>query len=354
MPTELLDAQGAAPKGVAPSAARGRRRRRVAGLVLGAALLAILVVLSVLIGAKPLPFADVIAALTYPDASEASEIVFTLRIPRTVVGVFAGMALAVAGALMQALTRNPLADPGLLGVNAGAALAVALGIALVGITTPAQYSVFAFVGAVLATLIVLAIGRTGRYGASPARLVLAGVALAAVFSGISMALTMLFPLVFAGYRAWTVGSLVGHDLLGSMPVLPVIVVGLVIALAIGRGLGALSLGDDHARALGTPVRLVRGSALMSVTLLAGCATALIGPVAFIGLMIPHVVRRFTGPSQPWIIASCLIYGPVVLLGADILGRVVARPGEYPVAFMTALIGAPVLIAMMARRRVISL
>lgn len=328
--------------------------KRTIGLTTGVVLLAVVIVLSILIGAKPLPVGDVLAALVQPDSSEASEIVFTLRIPRTVVGLFAGMALAVAGAIMQALTRNPLADPGILGVNAGAALAVALGIALVGITTPAQYSAFAFVGAMAATLAVLAIGRTGRYGASPARLVLAGVALAAVFAGVSMALTMMFPLVFAGYRAWTVGSLVGHDLLGALPVLPVIVVGLAIALAVARGLGALSLGDDHARGLGTRVGLVRGSALVSVTLLAGCATALIGPVAFIGLMIPHVVRRFTGPSQPWIISACLIYGPVVLLGADILGRVVARPGEYPVAFMTALIGAPVLIAMMARRRVISL
>ncbi|WP_374947557.1 FecCD family ABC transporter permease [Agreia sp.] len=324
------------------------------GLVIGVVLLAAALVLSILVGAKPLPVTDVLAALAHPDASEAAEIVFTLRIPRTVVGAFAGMALAVAGALMQALTRNPLADPGLVGVNAGAALAVALGIALMGITSPTEYSVFAFVGAVGATLIVLAIGRTGRYGASPARLVLAGVALAAVFAGISMALTMIFPMVFAGYRAWTVGSLVGHDLLGALPVLPVIVAGLGIALAIGRGLGALSLGDDHARALGTRVGLIRGCALVAVTLLAGCATALIGPVAFIGLMIPHVVRRFTGPSQPRIIVSCLIYGPVVLLGADILGRVIARPGEYPVAFMTALIGAPTLIAVMARRRVISL
>ncbi|WP_258064820.1 iron ABC transporter permease [Pseudoclavibacter sp. AY1H1] len=354
MPAELTDTQGAALTGAAPSAAGARRRMRMLGLAIGVALLLVTVVLSVLIGAKPLPIPDMISALANPDGSEASEILFTLRIPRTVVGIFAGMALAVSGALMQALTRNPLADPGLLGVNAGAALAVALGIALVGITTPSEYSVFSFVGAVVATLVVLAIGRTGRYGASPARLVLAGVALAAVFSGISMALTMLFPLVFAGYRAWTVGSLVGHDLLGAMPVLPVIVVGLIVAVCISRGLGALSLGDDHARALGTRVRLVRGAALVSVTLLAGCATALIGPVAFIGLMIPHVVRRFTGPSQPWILASSLIYGPAVLLAADILGRVVAQPGEYPVAFMMAIIGAPVLIAMMARRRVISL
>lgn len=352
---------GVASVDVAPASARPgatsvhrSRRNRWLGLLVGVLLLAVISVLSIVVGAKDLPVSAVLSVLFSPDSSEASEIVHSLRVPRTVIGLVAGTALAVAGALMQALTRNPLADPGLLGVNAGAGLAVALGIALLGLNGADQYSVVAFIGAVVATLLVLAVGRTGRYGASPARLVLSGVALAAIFAGISMALTMSLPQVFAGYRSWTVGSLVGRDLTSALPVLPVVAAAAILAVCLGPALGALSLGEDHARALGTKIRRVRGLGLLAITVLAGCATALMGPVVFLGLMIPHIVRRFTGPNQTWIIASCIVYGPTVLLTADILGRVIARPGEYPVGFMTALIGAPMLIALMLRRRVMNL
>lgn len=347
-------AGGSAPAAAGRPPSSARRRRRWVGLLGGLLLLAGFLLLSVMVGAKSLSATDVLSVLWRPDGSEASEIVRSYRIPRTVIGLVAGAALAVAGALMQAVTRNPLADPGLLGVNAGAGLAVAVGISVLGLDSPSEYGVAAFLGAGTATVVVLAVGRAGGDAGSPARLVLSGVALAAVFAGLSMALTMTFPRVFAGYRSWTVGSLVGRDLEASAPLFPVVAAALLLALALGPALGTIALGEDHARALGTHVGRARMLALLSITVLAGGATALMGPVVFLGLMVPHAVRRFTGPHQPWIIASCLVYGPVVLLGADVLGRLVAAGGEYPVGFMAALIGAPVLMAMMTRRRVLSL
>lgn len=330
------------------------RRRRSVGVLSGCGVLIVVVLLSLALGSRGLPLTDVIGVLLEEDGSEASEIVRNQRLPRTVIGLVAGAAIAVAGGVMQALTRNPLADPGLLGVNAGAGLGVAVGIAFFSMTGPVEHGVSAFVGALLATLIVLGIGRSARGGASPTRLVLAGVALAAVFAGISMALTMMFPEVFNGYRAWTVGTLTGRDPSASLPVIIAVGLALVLAVALGPALGALLLGEDHARALGTHVGRVRLLALVAVTLLAGGGTALMGPVVFLGLMVPHLVRRLTGPHQPSILLGCLVWGPAVLLAADTMGRLVAGRGEYPVSFMTAIIGAPALIILMTRRRVIQL
>ena len=329
---------------------RRSRAGTIAGLVGGCAALAVVLVLSIAVGARDIPFGEALRVAFQPDGTEASLIVHDLRIPRTVIGLVAGAALAVAGAVMQALTRNPLADPGLLGVNAGAGLAITVAVAAFGATTMVAFAGAAFVGALLGTLLVLGIAAAGHDRDKAARLVLAGLALAAIFGGISMAVAMMLPRVFVSYRAWTVGSLAGRDLGGAVPLLVVAVLALAGGLLLARGLGTLALGDDHARALGTPVRFVRLSSLLVVTMLAATATALMGPVAFIGLLVAHAVRLFTGPSQPWIIAACLVYGPLILLGADVAGRVVARPGELPVSLMTALLGAPVLIALITRRR----
>lgn len=325
------------------------RRRRLAGVLAGVAALVATVLASIAIGSNPVSLHDVLAVLFSPDNSEASYVVHMQRLPRTVVGIVVGSGLAVAGALMQGLTRNPLADPGLLGVNAGAGLGVTIAISALGLQGPSQYAWVACLGAMLAATLVAVIGSAG-HGASPARLLLAGVAVTAVLSAVSMALALMYPETFASYSSWTVGALVGREWGTIAAVAPIIVAGIVIALALGPSLGALSIGEDHARAVGIRVGRVRAAGLLGVTLMCGGATALAGPLAFLGLMVPHAVRRFTGPSQPWIIACCALYGPTLVLFADIVGRVVSMPGEYPVGFMTAIIGGPALIVVMSRSK----
>jgi iron complex transport system permease protein len=336
------------------SSRRRTAARRTVGLAVGAVAVAATAVASLALGSNPVPFADVFHVLLHPDSSEAGYVVHSLRIPRTVVGLLAGAALGIAGALMQALSRNPLADPGLLGVTSGASLGVAVGVAAFGLSGPSEYVWVACAGAFVAAGIVFAIGASGKATSSPTRLVLAGVALTAILTGITFAISLMYPLVFASYRSWTVGSLVGREISASTLATPLIAIGIVAALALGRPLGAVALGESHAQAVGVNVGRTRTASLLTVTLLCGGATALAGPIAFIGLMIPHAVRRFTGPNQPWTFAFSALYGPVTVLGADVLGRIVARPAEFPVGFMTALIGGPFLIVLLLRGKALRL
>jgi iron complex transport system permease protein len=332
---------------------RGSTHRRTAGYrwigwVGSLALLAALIFASVAIGSKDIAFGQVLSAFTHPGSTDQDLVITSLRVPRTALGLLVGAALGVAGALIQAFTRNPLADPGILGVNSGSALAVSIGIAFFGLTSITQYLWLAFAGAIVTTVVVYAIGTFGRAGATPVRLTLAGVGVAAVFGGVTSAISLTRPEAFRSMLGWSAGSLTGPPLSTSALIAPFVIVGLVIAVAITRDLNALALGDDLAASLGGKAARTRVFAIVSVTLLTGAATAAAGPIGFVGLMIPHVARWITGPDQRWIFAYTMTLGPCLLLASDVIGRVVMRPAELPVGIVTAFVGAPVLV-LLARR-----
>lgn len=324
--------------------------RRAFGLIFVLVLLVTLIVLSVLIGAQSLSIGEVWAALFAQDDSDAHFIIYSLRIPRTVVGIVVGLSLGIAGALIQALTRNPLADPGILGVNAGAAFFVAVGVALFGVSSIGGYVWFAFGGALVVTVAVYVIGSAGRGGADPVQLTLAGVALGAVLSGVVTGMILVNPRAFDQMRNWNAGTIVGRGWDILLPVLPFLMLGLLLAILASSALNAIALGDDLASSLGANIIRTRILVLLAVTLLAGGATAIAGPIGFVGLMIPHIARWITGPDQRWILAYTLVLAPSLVLAADILGRVVIRHGEFPVGIVTAFVGAPVLIVLVRRKK----
>jgi iron complex transport system permease protein len=335
---------------VTDSRAGGARiGRRAACVIVSAAALLSAALLSLAFGANPLSIVQVWHGLWHPDDSEPSIIVWTLRMPRTAVGIITGAAFGLAGALIQAITRNPLADPGILGVNAGAGFAVTLGAGVFGLGSVSGYVWFAFLGAIGASVLVYMIGSSGRASASPVTLLLAGVALGAVLNGFSVFLTLIDEETFKSVRSWGVGSIARTSLDDTLQVLPFLLIGLCIAVAISGSLNAIALGDDLASSLGARVLRTRVLGIVAVTLLAGGATALTGGIAFVGLMVPHVIRWFTGPDQRWIITGTLLASPALVLAADVLGRVIARPGEIEVGILTAVIGAPVLIALVRRK-----
>jgi iron complex transport system permease protein len=326
--------------------------RRLTGWTLTAILLAVVIAGSLAVGSRDIPLDVVWNALLHGvDSSSDAVVVLDLRVPRTVAGIAAGIALGVSGALIQAVTRNPLADPGILGVSAGAAFFVAIAVGVLGITAVEGYLWFAFLGAFVATVVVYLIGSSGRGAASPAKLTLAGVALGAVLGGITSAMLLADPEAFNALQAWNAGSLQSRDWSVILPVLPFLLVGLILAAAIARPLNAIALGDDVSLSLGVNVVLIRVVAVVAVTLLAGGATAIAGPIAFVGLMVPHVARWIVGPDQRWILAYTVLLAPILLLVADIVGRIALRPGELPVGIVTACLGAPVLIILVRRARV---
>jgi iron complex transport system permease protein len=327
---------------------------RVAGLPLAATVLGAVVLLSIAVGAKALPLGDVIRALLGDDGSESAAIVREVRLPRTVLGLAVGVGLGLAGALMQALTRNPLADPGIFGIEAGAAAAIVTAISVLGLTEPRAYVWFAFAGAAGASVLVYALGSRGRGGAAPVRLALAGTAVAAALIAFTHAVTLLDQQAFDQYRHWAVGSLAGRDLQILADVGPFLAAGVVLAFALARPLNALALGDDSGRALGARVGRTRALGALAVTLLCGGATAVAGPIVFVGLVIPHAARALVGPDQRWVLAYSALLAPILLLGADIVARIVVSPAELEVGIVTALIGAPVFIAIVRRRRIAQL
>ncbi|SFC22053.1 iron chelate uptake ABC transporter family permease subunit [Devosia psychrophila] len=324
---------------------------RFVWLLLAIAVLLCVILASIAVGSKDIALGTVFEALFAYNDSDDHAIILALRVPRTLMGLTVGAALGVAGALIQALTRNPLADPGVLGVNAGAAFFVVLAVGLLGITAIQGYIWFAFLGAIVTTVVVYLVGSAGRNGATPVRLTLAGVAIGAVLGGVSAGIALLNPATFDRMRQWNAGSLVapGYETLWS--VLPFILLGLAIAIAMARRLNAVALGDDLAAALGANMRRTRGFVVLAVTLLAGGATAAAGPIGFVGLMVPHVARWIAGPDQRWILAFTIVLSPVLLLTADVVGRLVMRPGELQVGIVTAFVGAPVLILLARRRKV---
>ena len=327
---------------------------RIAGLPLCAVVLGAVVLASIAVGAKSIPLGDVVAGLFGDDGSESAAIVRELRVPRTLVGLAVGVALGLAGALMQALTRNPLADPGLLGVEAGAAAAIVAAIARPRAQRAAHLRLVLVRGRGrrLGRRLRARLTRTGA--ATPVRLALAGTAVTAALTAFTNGVTLLDQEAFDEYRHWVVGSLAGRDVQILADVGPFLLVGALIALALARPLNALALGDDSGRALGTRVGRTRALGALSVTLLCGAATAVAGPIVFIGLTVPHVARAIVGPDQRWVLAYSALLAPILLLTADVIGRVVISPAELEVGIVTALIGAPVFIALVRRKRIAQL
>jgi iron complex transport system permease protein len=303
--------------------------RLVGATVLAVVVLAVACALSIAYGSRPIPLGTVLDTVMHPGRSdEVGLIVLGNRVPRTVVGLLAGAALGVAGAVMQGVTRNPLADPSVLGINSGATLAVVAGIALFGVSGTAAYLPFAFVGAALA-----------------------GAVVAAALSSVTTAVLVTDQSLLDQLRFWQVGALAGKDLGTAGIITAPVLVGLLIAFGLGRSLNTLALGDELAASLGQRVVLVRAVGGLVAVLLAGSAVAAAGPIAFVGLAVPHAVRRLSGPDHRWTILLSAIVAPALLLVADVIGRVVAYPGELQVGIVTALIGAPVFIALVRSRAV---
>ncbi|MFP3907195.1 MAG: FecCD family ABC transporter permease [Acidimicrobiales bacterium] len=328
---------------------------RGAGLLVAAVVLVLLLLASVAYGSKPIPLGTVVEALFDHDPTlDDHLIVWSLRVPRTLVGLGVGIGLGLAGAVMQGVTRNPLADPGIFGVEAGAALAVVMGIHVLGISSLTGYVWFAFVGAGLASLVVYGLGSIGRGGATPVKLALAGAAMAALLSSVTSAILIIDISTLDQFRFWAVGSLAGRDAAIAAQVAPFLAVGVLFALASGRGLNNLALGDDVAVSLGERVGRTRLLSAAAVIVCSGAAVAAAGPIGFVGLIIPHVARAICGPDYRWILPWSLLLAPSLLLGADVLGRVVARPGELQVGIVTAFVGAPFFVFLVRRRKLAEL
>jgi iron complex transport system permease protein len=311
--------------------------------------LAAAVVLSLCVGNQWIGPGEVYHALANFGGSDTERVVRYLRVPRTGAGLLVGVALGLSGGLMQGVSRNPLADPGILGVNAGAAVAVVGATGLLGVHNLTEYVWFAMAGAAVATVVVYLIG-----GVGPVKLALAGAAISALLGSITSAATLLDLSTLNEYRFWVVGSL--SLATGSIvtQAVPFIAAGIVLALALGRALNQLALGDDLAQSLGTRMVMVRVLAGVAVVVLAGTATAIAGPIGFVGLAVPHVARRFVGPDYRRLLPWSMVLAPTVLLLADVLGRIVVRPAELQVGIVTAVIGAPLFIALVRGRRVAGL
>lgn len=328
---------------------------RVLGLVIAVAVLVLVLIASLAFGAKPMRLSEALGAIFEHDPGNDNHLVVReLRVPRTLIGLMVGAALGLAGALMQGVARNPLADPGILGVNAGAALAVVVAIFVFGVSSLTGYVWFAFIGAGIAAVLVYSLGAMGRDGATPVKLALAGAATTALLTSMTTAILLVDAVSLDQFRFWAVGSLAGRGMPVARQVAPFIVIGVIMSFATGRMLNALALGDDVARSLGQRVAISRAFAAASIVILAGAATAAAGPIIFVGLTIPHVARAITGPDYRWVLPYSAVLGPILLVGADVLGRVIARPGEIEVGIMTAALGAPVFIALVRRRKLAEL
>ncbi|MFD6532185.1 FecCD family ABC transporter permease [Streptomyces sp. NPDC060184] len=329
----------------APGGATKARRRRVVGL----GVLALIVVLagaaSLAVGARALSPSDVWHGLfAEPDAdrrlTEIRLIVRTVRVPRTVLAIVAGIALGVGGALIQGYTRNPIADTGLLGVNSGASFSVVAAIGLLGFTDPFQYVWFGFFGAAVAGVVVFGLSSVGRGAGNPLTLALAGQGVTVFLAAMTTAVALSDQKSLNALRFWNAGSVAGVGFGVIWPLTGFIAVGLVLALTTLPALNLLTLGEDVARGLGANIALSRTVGILAITLLAGAATAACGPVAFLGLMVAHIARYLAGPDYRWLVPYAGLLGAVVLLLCDIVGRLVVRPGELAAGVVVALLGAP--------------
>ncbi|MBN9359932.1 MULTISPECIES: iron chelate uptake ABC transporter family permease subunit [unclassified Devosia] len=343
-----MAARAASATGLAPAA-------RAGGFVLLALALCLVLVLSITVGARPIALADIWNALTAFDPTQTNhKIILDLRLPRTLVGLLVGAALGLSGAILQGATRNPLADPGILGINAGATLCVVLGISVFGITQLSGYVWLAFLGAGVAMLVVYLVASLGREGATPVKLALAGAAVTAALTSVTSAILITNVETLDQIRFWQVGALTGRTTDILLQVAPFILAGIVLALLTSRILDGLALGDDVARGLGLKVQRGRAMVGFAAVILAGAATAAAGPIAFVGLTVPHLARAFTGPNYRWILPYSMLLAPILLLGADIIGRIIVPPGELQVGIVTAALGAPFFIALVRRRKLAEL
>ena len=326
-------------------------RRPGRWLVVAAVVLLLSVGLSLSLGARATQLGEVWDAVVAGDTgTTASSIVADLRLPRTVLGLVVGVALGLSGVVMQALTRNPLADPGLLGVTMGASTAVVLAIAFGGVSALTGYVWFAMAGAGAAAILVYLVA--GRTGAGD-RMVLAGAAVSAVLVAVTSAVLLRRPDAFRDFRFWDVGSLAGRPMAVAAPIGVIVAVGALVALLLARPLNALALGEDSARALGVNLTVTRALGAVVVTTLCGAATAAAGPISLLGLVTAHAVRLLAGPDLRWALPLAALTTPTLLLVADVAGRLVIAPQELSVGVVTAVIGTPVFIVL-CRRRLVAL
>lgn len=323
----------------------GSRALLLPGLALCLVLLLLCILWSITLGAADIAPSTVYAAIFAPDGSFEHLIIQTVRLPRVLSGIVVGAALAVAGALMQGLTRNPLADSGILGINSGAAFAVVLAVFLLGNPPLSAYALFGFIGAAVAAALVYLLGSMGRGGATPLRLTLAGVILSAFVSAFTTAILIGDTETLDKIRFWTAGSLAGREMPLLLQTSPYILAGLVGAFLVSRQITTISLGEDVAKGLGQNTGWVKGIAALIVVLLAGGAVALAGPIGFVGLVVPHVARFLVGVDYRWVVPYSAVLGAVLVTVADTGARVIIRPQELPVGVMMALIGAPFFIAL---------
>lgn len=317
----------------------------------GIILLLIAVTISITYGAKSVGVGDIRDALLGRNETEYNVNVVQARIPRTVFGIIAGVALSVSGALMQSITRNPIADPSILGVNTGASLFVVFGIAYLNITSKAAYMGLSFAGAMLTAVLVYRLASMGYGGATPIKLALSGAAVSTALSSLVSAMMMPSSHVMDSFRFWQIGSIGGSNYDDIRLILPFVITGIIISLILSPGLNTLALGDETACALGLNVNRTRAVAALAGVMLCAVTTALAGPIGFLGLMVPHIVRLLAGPNHCVLIPLSALYGGSILLISDVLGRVFGSPGELESGIMTALLGAPCFIFIIRRAKV---
>ncbi|MEV0442558.1 iron ABC transporter permease [Streptomyces spectabilis] len=322
-------------------------------VVMTAAVVALLlaVLFSLAVGARAIAPSAVLDALLHGGHGDAAEVVREMRVPRTVLGVMVGAALAVAGTALQGITRNPIADPGILGISQGASVGVVIAIAYAGTHTLTGYVWYAFAGAALAAVAVYAIAASGRGGATPVKLALGGAAINALLVSVTTGILTTRAAALDEYRFWQVGALSGREAAIVGQTWPFLLGGLLLVLAVARGLDALALGEDVAKGLGQNVALVRVVGGLGATVLTGAGVAAAGPIAFIGLAVPHIARALIGSDHRWVLPLAALLGPVMLLVSDTAGRIVFPPSEVPAGVMTALIGVPFLVTLVRRKAV---
>ncbi|WP_329497201.1 iron ABC transporter permease [Kitasatospora herbaricolor] len=328
-------------------------RRRILWLAAALAVLAAAVLLSLTVGSRSIPLGETVAALLHGGDTTDAVVVRELRVPRTVVGLAVGAALGLAGTVMQGITRNPIADPGILGVSQGAAAGVVVAISVFGVGSLTGYVWFGFAGAALAAVLVHTLAGRGRGGATPVKLALAGAAMSAFIASLNTLVLTTDSATMDQFRFWQVGSLSGRTADVAWQLMPFLLAGLLLVFAVARGLDALALGEDTAKGLGARTGLVRATGALGATVLTGSAVAAAGPIAFVGLAVPHAARALVGADHRWVLTLSAVLGPALLLLADALGRVLFPPSEVPAGVMTALVGVPVLVVLVRRRKVVA-
>jgi len=323
---------------------------RLAWFAVAVVVLAALCVASVAFGVREVSLGDIFAGLR-GETSGVAEAAVVARLPRTVLAMLVGAALALAGASLQAVTRNPLADPAILGISGGAALVVVAGIAFFGLSDPYAIIALATAGAAGASAFVYAVGSLGRGGATPLKLALAGAASSAAFLSLVSAILLPRIDIVERFRFWQIGGVGGAtwDRIGVA--VPFLVVGALVCFVCARGMNSLALGDDLAAGLGQHVARTRLVSFVGAVILCGAATAIAGPIGFVGLIVPHMCRLLVGTDHRWLLPFTAVSGAALLVAADVVGRLIARPDEVEVGVITALIGAPFFIWIVRRQRV---